>query len=103
MNRGAWWAPPVKRLTLDIFSGHDLKVVRWKPALDSLLGMVCLSFSLTEGRREEGRGEREREKGPDEELIGSTVLPRVIEQRVTGIEAGRTEGRRGWTEAWTER
>ena len=37
--RGTWVAQSVKHLTLDFSSGHDLRVVRPSPALDSVLGM----------------------------------------------------------------
>ena len=36
---GTWVAQPVKCLTPDFGSGHDLRVVRWNPVLGSVLGM----------------------------------------------------------------
>ena len=34
---GAWVAQLIKHLTLDFSSCHDLKVMRWSPALGSVL------------------------------------------------------------------
>ena len=37
--KGAWVAQLVKHPTLDFSSGHDLRVLRWSPMSDSMLGM----------------------------------------------------------------
>ena len=43
---GAWVAQSVKHLTLDLSSGHDLRVVRSSPGLGSVLSMEPAYDSL---------------------------------------------------------
>ena len=38
-KRGACVAQSIKRPSLDFDSGHDLRVVRWRPMLGSTLGV----------------------------------------------------------------
>ena len=52
-KKGAWVAQLLKRLTLDLGSGHDLTVGEFKPHVGSalrrrsLLGILSLSLSLS--------------------------------------------------------
>ena len=53
VHRGAWAAPSVERLTLELGSGHDLVVARLRPVSGSVLGReptwdsLSLSFYLS--------------------------------------------------------
>lgn len=48
-HRGAWVMSSVKRLTLDLGSGRDLRAVGLSPTLGSALSRVCLRLSLPLG------------------------------------------------------